>query len=120
HLVLAEALELAHDLRNGLLDAVGIDVALAQRDLDRSRELVAVERHAAPVALDDGQLAQLHPLEGGKAEIAGEAKPPPANRSRVLGRPRVLDLRIEASATRTAHRAPTPPPSRSGTARPAA
>src|SRR5262249_674689 len=72
-LVLAETLQLAHDLRYFLLDPLRIDRALAQCDLDRTHELVAVERHAAAIALDDGQLAQLHALESGEAEIAGQA-----------------------------------------------
>src|SRR5262249_41724527 len=99
----ALALELAHDLGHGLVDALRLDRTLAQRDLHRAQQLVAVERHAAAVALDDHKLAQLHALEGGKAEIAGEAHPAAADDGGILGRPRVLDLRIEAAAIRTAH-----------------
>ena len=53
HLVFAETFEFAHDLGHRLFDPFGIDIALAQRDFHRTRELVAVERHAAAVALDD-------------------------------------------------------------------
>src|SRR5262250_790190 len=60
--VLTEAFKLAHDPRNSLLDAIGIDIALAHRNGDRAREFVAVERNAAAVALDDDKLAQLHAL----------------------------------------------------------
>ncbi len=100
---LALALELAHDLGHHLLDALGLDRALAQRDLHRAHQLVAVERHAAAVALDHGQLAQLHALEGGEAEIAGQADAAAADHRQILGRPRVLHLRVEASATRATH-----------------
>src|SRR5262249_25266451 len=102
-LALALALELAHDLGHGLIDALGLDRTLAQRDLHRAQQLVAVERHAAAVALDDHELAQLHALERCKAEIAGQAHPAAADDGGILGRPRVLDLRIEAAAIRTAH-----------------
>src|SRR5262249_50120461 len=99
----ALALELAHDLGHGLVDALGLDRTLAQRDLHRAQQLVAVERHAAAVALDDHELAQLHAFERGKAEIAAQAHPAAADDGGILGRPRVLDLRIEAAAIRTAH-----------------
>ena len=68
---LAEAFQFAHDLRDHLVDPLRLDRALAQRDLHRAQQLVAVERHAPAVALDDDQFAQLHPLESGEAEIAG-------------------------------------------------
>src|SRR5215468_298580 len=103
---LALALELAHDLGHGLIDALRLDRTLAQRDLDRAQQLVSVERHAAAVALDDHKLAQLHALECGKAEIAAQTHAAAANDGGILGRPRVLDLGIEAAAIRTAHGRP--------------
>ena len=66
-----------------------------ERDLHRTQKLVAVERHTPAVALDHDQLAQLHALEGGEAEIAGETNAPPPDRRRVFGRPRILDLGVE-------------------------
>src|ERR1051326_6385395 len=106
HFALAEALLLAHDFGHDLVDAFGLDRAFAQRDLHRAQELVAVERHAPAVALDDDQLAQLHTLESGEAEIAGEANAAAADDRRVFSRSRILDLGIEASATRTTHALP--------------
>src|SRR5262249_6498243 len=100
---LALALELAHDLGYRLLDALGLDWALAQRDLHRAQELVAVERYAAAVALDHHQLAQLHALERRKAEIAGDADAAAPDDGGILRRPRILHLRIEAAAIGTAH-----------------
>src|SRR5262245_42974166 len=100
---LAEALELLHDLGDRLLDALRLDVALAQRDFERARKLVAVERHPSPVAFNHGELAQLHALEGGEAELARQADAAAADRGRILGRPRVFHLGIEAPALRTAH-----------------
>ena len=85
---LAAAFELAHDRGNHLLDPFRIDRPLAQGDLQRAHQLVAVERHPAAVALDHGQFAQLHPLEGREAEIAGDAHPPPPDHGRILGRTR--------------------------------
>src|SRR6185437_7400905 len=104
------ALQLAHDLRHHLLDALGLDGALAQRDLHRAQQLVTVEGRAPPVALDDGELAQLHALEGGEAEITGETDAAAAYHRRILGRPRVLHLRIEATATRATHDFPPSTP----------
>src|SRR5258707_14803063 len=103
NLRLAAALELAHDGRDHFFDPLRIDRALAQADLQRAHQLVAVERHPAAVALDHGKFAQLHPFEGGEAEIAGNAHPPPADDSGILGRTRVLHLRIETVAAGTTH-----------------
>src|SRR5262249_26158645 len=99
----AEVFQLAHDLGHELLDAIRIDIPFAKRDLDRAHQLVAVERHAASVALDHHELTQLHALECRETEIAGQADAPAPDRGRVFRRPRVLHLRIEAAATRTAH-----------------
>src|ERR1700761_8923638 len=106
---LAHAFQLAHDFRHHLVDPFGLDRALAAGDLHRSQKLVAIERHAPAVALDHGELAQLHALEGGEAEIAGEADAAAADDRRILRRPRILDLGIEASAARTAHVLPLDP-----------
>src|SRR5580658_3186574 len=43
-LAFADALELADDLRDHLVDALGIDRTLAAGDLHRAQQLVAVER----------------------------------------------------------------------------
>src|SRR6476661_9850708 len=102
-LALALAFQFAHHLGDDLVDALGLDRTLAQRDLHRAQQLVAIERYAAAIALDHDELAQLHALERGEAEIAAEAHAPPADHGRVFGRPRVLHLRVEASAIRTAH-----------------
>ena len=67
------AFELADDRRNHPLDPVGIDRPLAQRDLDRTHQLVAIEGHPPPRSLDDLQLAQLRPLEGGEAAAAPDS-----------------------------------------------
>src|SRR5688500_17500315 len=102
-LALAETFQFLHDLRNRLLDPLRLDVALAQRDFDRTRELVAVERQASAVTLDHGQFAQLHAFEGREAEIAGQAHSPPPDRRRILRRPRILHLGVEAVALWTTH-----------------
>ena len=56
-----------------MIDALGFDRALTQGDLHRPQQLVAVERNAAAVALNDDKLAQLHPLEGRETKTAGKA-----------------------------------------------
>src|SRR5207344_1586786 len=98
NLGLSAAFELAHDSGDHLLDPLRIDRAFAQGDLERAHELVAVERHPAAIALDDRELAKLHPLESGETEIAVDPYPPPPDHGRILGRTRVLHLRIETVA----------------------
>jgi hypothetical protein len=70
NLALADAFKLAHDFRDHLVNALGIHWALAERYLHRAQELIAIEWHAAAVALDHNQFAQLDALEGREAEIA--------------------------------------------------
>src|SRR3954471_14961944 len=100
---LAAAFQFAHDRRDHFLHPLRLDRALAQRDLQRADQLVAIERHAAAVALDYGELAQLHPLKGGEAEIAGHAYPAPPDHRGILGRTRVLYLGIETVAAWAPH-----------------
>src|SRR6516162_547917 len=99
----APALKLADNGRDHLLDPLRLNRALAQRDLHGSYQLVAIERHAAAVALHHGEFAKLHAFESGEAEVAGDADPPPPDHRGILGRTGVLDLRIEAVAAWTAH-----------------
>src|SRR5262245_54263402 len=108
NLALALAFQLTHNLGDHLLNTLGLDGALAQRDLHRSHELVAIKGNTAAVALDDGQFAQLHAFEGRDAEIAGQTNAAAADHSQLLGRPRVSHLRIEATATRATHAAANP------------
>src|SRR5918996_588787 len=101
---LAADLDLAHDTVDEALDPLLLDAALAGGDHDRALQLVAVERHAAAVALDHDQLAQLDPLEGGEPRAAGIALPAPPHRAAILYRARVLDLIVIRATERTAHR----------------
>src|SRR5690348_10794862 len=103
---LARAFELTDDGIDRALDAFAFDRPLAQRDLDGARQLVALERFALVVLLDDGQFAQLHALERRETRGAIRAEPPPSDRGSIVGRPRVLDLGVFASAERTTHRFP--------------
>src|SRR5689334_2683208 len=84
---LARALELSDDGVDHALDAVGLDRPLAQGNVDRARELVAVEGLALTVLLEHRELAQLHALEGGEARGAIRAEPTPPDRRAILGRP---------------------------------
>jgi hypothetical protein len=106
NLALALALQLANDLRDHLLDPFGLDRSLAQRDLHRAHQLVAIERDAPAGTFDDGQFAQLHALERRETEITGQTNATATDHSRIFSRPRVLHLRIETSATRATHNAP--------------
>jgi hypothetical protein len=98
-----EALELANDAVDHALDPVGIDRALAQRDLDGADQLVTLERNAPARALDDHQLAQLDPLEGREPAAAVRADPAAANRRMVVGGAGILDLRVSESAKWATH-----------------
>src|SRR3546814_17210287 len=53
------------------------------------------------------QLAELHPLEGREAGPAVRTLPAAPDRRVVLGRPRVLYLRVLVTAKRTAHGPPS-------------
>src|SRR5216117_928540 len=99
--------KLAHDGRHHLLDTLRIDRPLAQGDLDRAHQLITIERYPPAVALDHSEFAQLHPLKGGEAEIAGDANPPPPDHGGIFRRTRVLHLRIETVAAGTSHPANT-------------
>src|SRR5258706_3239265 len=99
----AAAFKLAHDGRNHLIDPLRTDRPLAQGDLHRAHQLVAIERHPAAVALDHREFAQLHAFESGEAEIAGDANPPPPDHGGILGWTRVLHLRIETVPAGTSH-----------------
>src|SRR5215469_3522648 len=106
YLAFARAFELTHHRVDDALDALSLDRALAQRHIDRARELVAVESLALAVFLDDGELAQLHALEGREACRAIGAEAPPADRGTVVGRSRILYLGVIETAERTAHLSP--------------
>src|SRR3954452_4064580 len=86
NLALARALELEHHRVDHALDLLGLDRALAQGDMDRARELVALEGLALPVLLDHGELAQLDALEGGEARRTVRTEAPPADRGAIVGR----------------------------------
>src|SRR4051794_13550993 len=88
YLALARALELANHRVDDALDLLGLDRPLAQGDMDRAREFVALERLALPVLLDHRQLAQLDALEGGEARRAIRAEAAPTDRRAIVGRPR--------------------------------
>jgi hypothetical protein len=66
--------------RRRRVDAIGIDRALAQRDLEGSGQLVAVERHLAAAFLDHVEIAQLHALEGRETAAAIRADAAAADR----------------------------------------
>ena len=82
---------------------VGLDRPLAERHLDRAPELVAVERDAAAGALEHGELAQLHALEGGEAFAAFSAITASPDRGVIFRGPRVLDLCVDFAAMGTPH-----------------
>src|SRR5688572_28162514 len=69
---------------------------------DGALQFGAVEGLALAVLLDDGEVAQLHALEGGEARPAALALAPPANRRPILGRAAVLHLAVFMRAERTA------------------
>ena len=58
---------------------------------------------ALAILLDDGQVAQLNPLESREARGAIRTKAAAADRPAIIGRPGVLDLCVVGSAKRAAH-----------------
>src|SRR5262249_16654749 len=102
------AFQFAHDLRNRLFYALGINGPFSQGDLHRSHQLVTVERNPAPIALDDRQFTQLNAFKGREAETTCEADATTADHPAIFGRPRILHLGIKTCATRATHSAPDP------------
>ena len=78
-LAFAEAFQAADDAGHHALDPLGLDRALAQRNLDRAHELVAVKGNPPAGFLDHHEFAQLHALEGGEAAGAIGAIAPAAD-----------------------------------------
>src|SRR5690348_1163212 len=103
NVALTRRLELPDDTVDDTFDSLLLDRALVQRDTDRARQLVAVERHAAVVGLHHRELAQLGALDGGEALAAVAAEAAPADRAAVLARTAVLHLRVFLSTERAAH-----------------
>src|SRR5438105_1113177 len=99
----ARAFELAHQRIDHALDPLGLDRPLAQGDVDRAGELVALKGFALVVFFEHGQLEQLHPLKGREARRATAAEAATPDRTAVVGRPRILDLGVIGAAERTAH-----------------
>src|SRR6185369_9896652 len=64
--LVAHRLHLPLDAAHETINLRCVDLALARRVADRSGELVAVERFALSVLLDDREVAQLDPLERGE------------------------------------------------------
>src|SRR5690606_11044860 len=81
----AQRFELSLDAGDELFDLHRADRALAARGRDRADELVALERFAPVVGLEDDEVAKLDTLEGGEARRARLALPPPPDRRPVLG-----------------------------------
>src|SRR6266513_347957 len=103
NLGVARTFELAHQGVDDSFHPLGFDRPLAQRDIDRARQLVALERLPLSVLLDDRQLAQLHPLKGREARGAIRAEAAATDRAAILSRARILDLGVVGAAERTAH-----------------
>src|SRR5215472_4595363 len=103
NLVLAHALESAHDARYHTLDPFALDGALAQRVTDGAFELVSLEGLSTSVLLDDHELAQLDTLDGREATAAFRAMPAAPDRRILLRRTTVLHLCVVMSAERAAH-----------------
>jgi hypothetical protein len=96
-------LKLTHYRVDDTFDAVAIERPLAQSDVDRAGELVAIERLTPAVLLDYRQLAQPDAFEGGEPRAAVRTSPAAANHAAIVARPRVLDLAVIRAAERTSH-----------------
>src|SRR2546421_153349 len=102
NLGVARTFELAHQGVDDAFHPLGFDWPLAQRDIDRARQLVALERLPLSVLLDDRQLAQLHPLKGREARGAIRAEAAATDRAAILSRARIPDLGVVGGPARTA------------------
>src|SRR4051812_35615875 len=103
NVAVAARLELAHNAVDHALDALRLDRALADGELDRPRQLITVEWLATAALLDHRQVAQLHALERGEPSAAYRADAAAANGGVVLRRTRILYLGVGVAAERTAH-----------------
>jgi hypothetical protein len=99
---LTQALEPPDDAADHPLDPLGIHRTLAGRQGDRADQFFAIERRPAPGPLEDGQFAQLHPLEGREATAALRTEPPASNGRSILGGATVLHLAFGFAAEGTA------------------
>jgi len=72
---------------SGALGAVSLEIPLAQGDVDRAGELVAIEWLALPILLDHHQVSQLDTFEGGEPSGAVRTRPAAANGAAIIGRP---------------------------------
>src|SRR5439155_13287733 len=97
---------LALNAADQAVDLARVDIALACRVTDCPRQLVAIERLALAVFLDDGEVAQLHPLKGGEASTARLALTAAADGGAIFARPAVLNLAVFVRAERAAHPCP--------------
>src|SRR5207247_3919432 len=70
---------------------------------DPGRQLLAVERLGAPIALGDDQPHLFDPLEGGEPASASRALATPADRAATVGRTRVDHTVVVGLAPRAAH-----------------
>src|SRR3990167_5481996 len=95
---LAHALKLAGDQRDHPLDALGLDGPLAGGDGEGAGQLVALEGRAPARPLEDRQLSQLHPLEGGEAAAALRTEAAAADGRAVFRRAAVLHLAFGVAA----------------------
>src|SRR6185312_12417673 len=102
-LVLAQALQPAHDAGDHAVHALRLDGAFAECMRDRALQLLALERFAPAALLHHDELAQLHALEGGEAPAAGRAMAAAANGRVVLAWPAILHLAVFMSAKGATH-----------------
>ena len=88
------------------LDALGLDIAFPERDVEGAHQLVAVERHLAARPLDHHQIAQLNALERRETPAAIWTGAPSPDRHPVFGGARILHLCVFRLTVGTAHIGP--------------
>src|SRR5690606_13823809 len=76
-----------------------------QRDVHRTRKLIAIERDAPSRALQHHKIAELHPFKRREARAALVTLATAADRSAVLGGTAVLHLGVFVLTKRAAHSA---------------
>ena len=95
--------KLALNAADQAIDLRRIDLALPCRMADRPGELVAIERLALAIFLDDREVAKLDSLKGCEAGSAGLALPAAPNCRAIFRRAAVLHLAVFMGAKGATH-----------------
>ena len=69
NIAVGEALQLADNAIDGAGCVFRVNITLAKGDLEGAFKFFTLKHRARAISLDDGDLAQLHPLKSGKTGL---------------------------------------------------